>query len=74
MIQEIKIRIVNNENIPLLSGVDILKIQEIVSALIVSGGLTGVKSGQTIIHYDSEGTFQSIELKYHPWIRRRQKP
>lgn len=45
--------------------------QEIFSALISSGGLTGVKGGKTIIHFDSEGLFQKIQLDYYPWNRRR---
>ena len=57
----------NTEN---LGTVDKAKVEEIFNALIVSGGLTGVKGGQTIIHFDPQGTFQKIELKYFPWIRR----
>ena len=44
--------------------------KEIFGALIRSGGLTGVKGGKTIIHFDAEGTFQGIELDYWPWRRR----
>jgi len=67
MIIEIK----NTENIGHLSENDVQYIQEIFEALIASGGLTGVKGGQTIIHFDHEGIFQKVELKYFPWIRRR---
>ena len=51
---------------------DAERIGEIVSALVNSGGLTGVKGGKTIIHFDAEGTFQGIELDYWPYRRRKQ--
>lgn len=47
------------------------KISEIFNALISSGGLTGVKGGQTAIHFDPLGVFQKIELRYFPWQRRK---
>ena len=64
-----KIEIKNVENVG--ENPDLLKIQEIVGALITSGGLTGVKGGKTIIHFDAEGMFQGIELDYWPWRRRK---
>ena len=42
----------------------------IFDALIRSGGLSGVKSGKTILHFDKDGIFQGIELDYWPWRRR----
>lgn len=47
------------------------KNKEIFEALIVSGGLSGVKSGQTIIHFDQEGNFMGVQLSYWPWRRRK---
>ena len=45
--------------------------QEIVEALLTCGGLSGVKGGQTIIHFDGEGNFMGISLNYWPWRRRK---
>lgn len=50
---------------------DAVKITEIFEALVKSGGLTGVKGGQTAIHFDPSGIFQKIELRYFPWQRRK---
>lgn len=47
------------------------KFKEIFEALISTGGLTGVKSGATEIHFDPLGVFQKIRLTYFPWQRRR---
>lgn len=58
----------NTENI---GEIDNDRITEIVTALITSGGLTGVKGGQTIIHFDSEGIFQGVQLSYWPYRRRK---
>lgn len=44
--------------------------QDIFNALIKSGGLTGVKGGKTIIHFDENGIFQKIQLDYFPWRRK----
>ena len=63
----IELNIKNLENIPTL---DKTKVVEIVEALIVSGGLTGVKGGQTIIHFDHQGAFKSVQLSYYPWVKR----
>jgi hypothetical protein len=67
---EIKLSIKNSENLATLSQSDLREIEEILTALVSSGGLTGVKGGQTIIHFDAEGVFQKVELKYFPWVRR----
>lgn len=68
--QEITIKIDNNENIGQLSGIEIVRIRKIIEALIRSGGLTGVKYGQTIIHWDKTGEFMGIQLSYWPWRER----
>jgi len=57
-----------------IEGVDpkeVERYQEILYALVKCGGLTGVKGGQTILHFDHEGTFQGIELDYWPFRRRK---
>lgn len=64
---KLELNIQNTEN---MGNFDRAKVEEIFTALITSGGLTGVKGGQTIIHFDGDGVFQKIELKYFPWIRR----
>jgi hypothetical protein len=70
---EIKLTIKNTENLVGLSQSNIQEMQEILTALVTSGGLTGVKGGQTIIHFDAEGIFQKVELKYFPWVRKSKK-
>lgn len=50
---------------------EIGRYQEILVALISCGGLSGVKGGQTIIHFDAEGIFQGIQFSYWPWRRRK---
>ncbi len=54
-----------------LSPEEIMKYQEILVALVTCGGLSGVKGGKTIIHFDADGIFQGVELDYWPWRRRR---
>jgi hypothetical protein len=53
------------------SAEEILRYREIFAALITCGGLTGVKGGKTILHFDNEGVFQGVELDYWPWRRRK---
>ena len=53
-----------------LSQEEIKSYQEILIALISCGGLSGVKGGKTILHFDGTGIFQGIELDYWPWRRR----
>ena len=67
MILELNIK--NTENIEHMSDEDIAQVQEIMNALVQSGGLTGVKGGRTYIYFDGEGVFQKIGLDYYPWIR-----
>ena len=54
-----------------LTKEETLRYQEILHALIQCGGLSGVKGGRTIIHFDGEGIFQGIELDYWPFRRRK---
>lgn len=66
-----KIEIKNTENIGEWTEDKQRRIEEIVIALISSGGLTGVKGGKTVIHFDANGIFQGIELDYWPFRRRK---
>jgi len=50
---------------------ELYKIKEIFDALVVTGGLSGVKRGKTIIHFDEEGLFHGVQLDYWPWKRRK---
>ena len=50
---------------------EIEKYKEILYALVRSGGLSGVRGGQTIIHFDGEGQFQGVQLSY--WTFRKRK-
>lgn len=52
---------------------DVERFTEIFNALIRSGGLSGVKNGRTILHFDYEGTFQGVELNYWPWRKRKER-
>ncbi len=45
--------------------------QEILLALIHSGGMTGVKGGQTILHFDQDGNFVGVQLSYWPWKKKK---
>ena len=47
------------------------KYVEIFTILIEKGALDGIKGGSAIIHFDSEGVFQGVELDYWPWRRRK---
>jgi hypothetical protein len=47
------------------------QVKQIFDALITTGGLTGVRGGQTIIHFDADGNFQGVQLSYWPWRRRK---
>lgn len=62
----------NTENLN-ITQFDKTRFEEIFTALIQSGGLTGVKGGKTVIHFDQDGTFQKIQLDYYPWQKRNQK-
>lgn len=45
--------------------------EEIITALVSSGGFDGVKGGQTIIHFDAIGNFMGVQLSYWPYRRRK---
>jgi hypothetical protein len=45
--------------------------EEIITALVSSGGFDGVKGGQTIIHFDAVGNFMGVQLSYWPYRRRK---
>lgn len=47
-----------------------LKYQEILHALIMTGGLN-IKAGKTSIHFDNDGIFQGIEINFWPFKRRK---
>lgn len=66
-----EITIKNTENVGNLTSLQINSIQEIVEALVTSGGLTGVKGGKTILHFDGEGNFMAVQLDYMPWRKRK---
>lgn len=68
--QKIEIEITNDENIGILSEEKIEQIREVFKALVQTGGLTGVKGGQTIIHWDEDGNFRGVELAYWTWRAR----
>lgn len=69
--QEIKLTIRNNENVGNLTPDQVSKITEILTALVTSGGLTGVKGGKTVIHFDGDSNFMGIELDYWPFRKRK---
>jgi hypothetical protein len=46
------------------------RFQKIFAALIQAGGLTGVKSGKTILHFDKFGDFRGVQLDYWPYEKR----
>lgn len=49
------------------------QVTAIFSALVTSGGLSGVKGGQTILHFDANGNFMGVQLNYWPWRKRSEK-
>ena len=69
----ITLNISNIENLGELTDEKRAGIREIIEALISSGGLTGVKGGKTILHFDGDGVFQGVQLDYFPWRKRRVK-
>lgn len=67
---KINLDIKNTENIN-PSEEKIEDYNEIITALITSGGLDGVRGGQTIIHFDQDGKFMGVQLSYWPWRRKK---
>lgn len=53
------------------SSEEVSKFTEIFYALLKSGGLSGVKGGKTVIHFDADGIFQGVQLDYWPYRRRK---
>ena len=49
---------------------EVLRFTEIFQALLASGGLSGVKGGKTIIHFDDIGNFRGVQLDYWPFRKR----
>lgn len=50
---------------------EVERFTEIFYALLKSGGLSGVRGGKTILHFDAEANFMGIQLDYFPWRRRK---
>ena len=46
---------------------EVEKINNIFHALIRTGGLLGMKNGNTGIHFDKNGEFQAVSLNYTAW-------
>jgi hypothetical protein len=67
----IELNIKNTENIGEVSSADLEKFTEIFEALISTGSLTGIRNGQTILHFDAEGTFMGVNVNYFPWRRKK---
>jgi len=67
----LQLEIKNTDNVGALTDEDIVHMEEILEALITSGGLTGVKGGRTIIHFDGKGDFQGVEHQHMTWRRRK---
>lgn len=64
---KLELNIQNTENVSKLNDLEVKNIEKIVLALVTSGGLSGVKGGQTVIHFDPSGKFMGIQLNYWPW-------
>ena len=67
----LSLNIKNTENIEGLTDYDKRQIEEIVTALVSTGSLTGVKGGSVNIHFDAVGVFQGVEHNYWTWRRRK---
>jgi hypothetical protein len=67
----IELNIKNTENIGEVTAEDLAKFTEIVEALVSTGSLTGIRNGQTILHFDAEGTFMGVNVNYFPWRRKK---
>lgn len=57
-------------NIPDIDVKETLRYQEILVALISSGALN-LKNGKAVLHFDSEGIFQGVQLDYWAFKRRK---
>lgn len=54
-----------------ISETDTLKYQEILTVLISSGAMS-LKNGKAVLHFDSDGTFQGVQLDYWAFKRRKE--
>lgn len=68
---KVELHIRNLENVGEMTPEKTRHFTEIFEALIVSGGLSGVKGGSTTIHFDADGRFMGINLNYWPFRRRK---
>jgi len=69
---KLELNLTNLENLPPITPELKAQFEKIFTILIQAGGLTGVKSGKTILHFDKYGTFRSVQLDYFPFERRDQ--
>ena len=51
---------------------EVTKYQEVLSVLISSGALR-LKNGKAVLHFDSDGTFQGVQLDYWAFKRRKEE-
>ena len=51
---------------------EVTKYQEILSVLISSGALR-LRNGKAVLHFDSDGTFQGVQLDYWAFKRRKEE-
>jgi hypothetical protein len=57
-------------HIPEVDIKDTARYQEILVSLISSGALN-LKNGKATLHFDSEGTYQGVQLDYWAWKRKK---
>lgn len=67
---EVKLNLTSLENVGDLTPQKIRAFTEVFEALIVSGSLSGIKSGSVSLHFDEDGIFKNISHNYAPWKRR----
>lgn len=56
--------------IPEMAQSEVMKYQEIIVALISSGGMN-LKNGKAVLHFDSQSVFQGVQLEYWAWKRKK---
>lgn len=56
----------NTDKTGTLNADEVRKVQAIVSTLIGTGSLSGVR-GKTIVHFSHEGEFMGVEVQYWPF-------
>lgn len=57
-------------NIPEMEQKEVIKYQEILVSLIGSGALN-LKNGKAVLHFDSEGIYQGVQVEYWAFKRRK---